>query len=145
MILESTLATKEQLFVLNFIIKSNQSEFWNEKVSSIYPNYTLLQFFVSLFNGCVPLGGGNSSRPDYEGTWVAKCKESEDISGLYTKNIFSLSGKKYNDETLTYSNADCIKRPSGLDFQAKGTLTTETGCVVDGKQLIKINYVAAIN
>ena len=106
---------------------------------------TILCFsFIFLFNRCALSGGGNSSSPDYEWTWVAQCKESEDISGLYIKNIFSLSGTKYNDETLTYSDAECTQRSSGLDFQANGTFTTETGGVVDGKQLIKINYVATI-
>ena len=107
--------------------------------------FTLLWFsFVFLFNGCAPSGGSNSSSPDYEGNLVAQCKESEDISGLYIKNTFSLSGTKYNDETLTYSDAECTQRSSGLDFRANGTFTTETGGVVDGKQLIKINYVATI-
>ena len=107
--------------------------------------FTLLWFSsVFLFNGCAPSDGGNSSIPDHEGTWVAQCKESEDISGLYIRNIFSLSGTKYNDETLTYSDAECAQRSSGLDFRANGTFTTQTGGVVDGKQLIKINYVATI-
>ena len=96
--------------------------------------FTLLWFsFVFLFNGCAPSGGSNSSSPDYEGTWVAQCKESEDISGLYIRNIFSLSGTKYNDETLTYSDAECAQRSSGLYFPANVTFTTETGGVVDGE------------
>ena len=74
---------------------------------------------------------------------MAQYKESEDVWGLYIRNIF-LSDTKYNDETLTYSDAKCTQRFSGLDFQANGTFTTETGGVLDGKRLKKINYVATI-
>ena len=107
--------------------------------------FTLLCLsFVFLFNGCAPSGGSNSSSPDYEGTWVAHVKKA-DISGLYIKNTFSLSGTKYNDETLTYSwMLDVPKDLADSDFRANGTFTTGTGGVVDGKQLIKINYVATI-
>ena len=48
-----------------------------------------------------------------------------------------MSGTKYNDETLTYSDAECTQRSSGLDFRANGTFTIETGGVVSGKQLIR--------
>ena len=99
---------------------------------------TILCFsFIFLLNGCAAPGGGNSSSSDYERTWVAQCKESEDISGLYIRNIFSLSVRKYNDETLTYSDVECTQRSSGLDFRAYGTFTIETGGVISGKQLIK--------
>ena len=99
---------------------------------------TILCFsFIFLLNGCAAPGGGNSSSSDYERTWVAQCKESEDISGLYIRNIFSLNGTKYNDETLTYSDAECTQRSSGVDFRANGTFTIETGGVIGGKQLIK--------
>ena len=62
----------------------------------------------------------------------------------YIRNIFSLRCTKYNDETLTYSDAECTQRSSGLDFRANGTFKTETGGIVEGKKLIKINYVAKI-
>ena len=52
-------------------------------------------------------------------------------------NIFSLNVTKYNDETLTYSDAECTQRSSGLDFRANRTFTIETGVVIGGKQLIK--------
>ena len=63
---------------------------------------------------------------------------------MYIRNIFSLSVTKYNDETLTYSDAECSQRSSGLDFRANGTFTTEAGGIVDGKQLTKINYVSNV-
>ena len=104
--------------------------------------FTLLWFsFVFLFNGCAPSGGGNSSSPDYEGTWVSQCKESEESAGSYTRDTFSLSGTNFNNEVLTYSDAECSQRSSGLDFRSNGTFTTEAGGIVDGKQLTKINYV----
>ena len=99
---------------------------------------TILCFsFIFLLNGCAAPGGGNSSSSDYERTWVAQCKESQDISRMYLTNIFSLSVRKYNDETLTYSDVECTQRSSGLDFRAYGTFTIETGGVISGKQLIK--------
>ena len=107
--------------------------------------FTLLWFsFVFLFNGCAPSGGGNSSSPDYEGTWVSQCKESEESAGSYTRDTFSLSGTNFINEVLTYSDAECSQRSSGLDFRSNGTFTTEAGGIVDGKQLTKINYVATI-
>ena len=99
---------------------------------------TILCFsFIFLLNGCAAAGGGNSSSPDYERTWVAQCKESGDISGLYIRNIFSLSVTKYNDETLTYSDAECTRISSELNFRANGTFTIETWGVISGKQFIK--------
>ena len=92
---------------------------------------------IFLLNGCTAPGGGNHSSPDYERTWVAQCKESGDISGLYIRNIFSLSVTKYKDETLTYSDAECTRISSGLDFRANGTFTIETWGVISGKQFIK--------
>ena len=94
---------------------------------------------VFIFNGCAITDSKGSS--DLEGTWVSQCKESEESAGSFTRDTFSLSGTNFISEALTYSDAECSQRSSGLDFRSNGTFTTEAGGIVDGKQLTKMNYV----
>ena len=101
--------------------------------------------FVFLFNGCAPSGGGNSSSPDYEGTWLGRCEASEEIEGFYTLEKVVFSSTNFGThESLTYSDAQCTQRASGLDLIADGPTTIEKGGIVDGKQLMKLNYVLSI-
>ena len=72
-----------------------------------------------------------------EGTWIGVCDEEGFGNGTFTKEIVKYVGNTFDLEQLTYSDAQCTQRTSGLDFRANGTFTIEDGGTFDGKQLKK--------